>query len=288
MKSATLPADATFYESTDGLSLYYRDFGAGNAGTPVICLPGLTRNSRDFEDLATTLAARRRVLTTDLRGRGFSDYDPDWRNYHPLTYVQDVWTLLDAVGIDKVIVIGTSLGGLCAMVMAAQAPGRVAGVVLNDIGPEINPAGIERVKQYTGRLPPVESWQDAIEQSRDIYGDWLPGLTDADWEKMAWRAYRDDDDGRPRLDMDPHIGTAVREVGAQKGDPWALFDALADIPTVLLWGITSDILTRDIVEKMQARKPDLEVVEVPNRGHVPLLDEPECVAAIDGLLDRVP
>lgn len=288
MKSATLPDDATFYQSTDGLSLYYREFGAGNAGTPVICLPGLTRNSRDFEDLANTLADRRCVLTTDLRGRGFSEHDPDWQNYHPATYVEDVWTLLDTLGIEQVIVVGTSLGGLCAMVMAAQAPGRVAGVVLNDIGPEIHPAGIERVKQYTGRLPAVATWEEAVGQSKEIYGEWLPGLSDADWQKMAWRAYRDDDRGRPRLDMDPHVGTAVREVGAQKGDPWALFDALADIPTVLLWGVTSDILTRDIVEKMQARKPDLEVVEVPNRGHVPLLDEPECVAAIDDLLDRVP
>lgn len=288
MRSATLPDDATFYESQDGLSLYYREFGAGNSGTPVICLPGLTRNSRDFEDLANTLADRRRVLTTDLRGRGFSDYDPDWKNYHPLTYVQDVWTLLDTLGIDKIIVVGTSLGGLCAMVMAAQQGERVAGVVLNDIGPEINPAGIERVKQYTGKLPPVASWEEAIRQSREIYGEWLPGLSDSDWEKMAWRAYRDDENGRPRLDMDPHIGTAIRKVGAQKGDPWALFDALAGIPTVLLWGVTSDILTRDIIEKMQARKPDLKVVEVPNRGHVPLLDEPECLVAIDDLFDRVP
>lgn len=287
MKSATLSDDATFYESSDGLSLYYREFGAGNEGTPVICLPGLTRNSRDFEDLANALAGRRRVLTTDLRGRGFSAYDPDWRNYHPRTYVQDVWTLLDTLGIEQVIVVGTSLGGLCAMVMAAEKGERVAGVVMNDIGPEINPAGIDRVKQYTGKLPAVATWKEAIEQSKEIYGEWLPGLTDEDWEKMAWRAYRDDEEGRPRLDMDPHVGTAIREVGPQKGDPWALFDALADIPTVLLWGVMSDILTRDIVEKMQARKPDLEVVEVPNRGHVPLLDEPECLDAINALLDRV-
>lgn len=279
--------NASFFESHDGLKLYYRDFGAAHSGTPVICLPGLTRNSRDFEDLANRLSDRRRVLTCDFRGRGFSEYDENWENYHPRTYVQDTWTLLDHLGIDKVIVIGTSLGGLCSMVMAATQGDRLAGVVMNDIGPEINPAGIARVQEYTGRIPPVTTWDEAAEQSRTIYGEWLPGLSEADWKKMAWRAYRENEQGVPHLDMDPNIGEAVRKVGAQKGDPWALFDALKDKPVTLLWGVMSDILTKDIVDKMTARKPDLKVVEVPNRGHVPLLDEPECVAAIDAFLEQV-
>lgn len=279
--------NAGYFTSHDGLKLYYRDFGADNSGTPVICLPGLTRNSRDFEDLAEYLSDRRRVITTDFRGRGFSDYDENWENYHPPTYVQDTWTLLDHLGIDKIIVVGTSLGGLCAMVMAQTQGHRLAGVVMNDIGPEINPAGIARIQEYTGRIPPVESWDDAINQARTIYGEWLPGLSDDDWQKMARRAYREDDNGIPRLDMDANIGEAVRKVGPQKGDPWALFDALADKPVTLLWGVMSDILTKDIVDKMTDRKPDLEVVGVPNRGHVPLLDEPECIAAIDALLERV-
>ena len=283
----TMADNAGFFESHDGLKLYYRDFGADQPGTPVICLPGLTRNSRDFEDLANYLSDRRRVLTCDFRGRGFSEYDEHWENYHPPTYVQDTWTLLDHLGIDKVIVVGTSLGGLCAMVMAATNGDRLAGVVMNDIGPEINPAGIARVQEYTGRVPPVKSWEEAAQQSRDIYGDWLPGLNDEDWDKMARRAYRAGEDGVPRLDMDPNIGEAVRKVGPQKGDPWALFDALADKPVTLLWGVMSDILTEDIVDKMKARKPDLNVVPVPKRGHVPLLNEPECLAAIDAFLERV-
>ena len=283
----TMADNAGFFESHDGLKLYYRDFGAEQPGTPVICLPGLTRNSRDFEDLANYLSDRRRVLTCDFRGRGFSEYDEHWENYHPPTYVQDTWTLLDHLGIDKVIVVGTSLGGLCAMVMAATNGDRLAGVVMNDIGPEINPAGIARVQEYTGRVPPVKSWEEAAQQSRDIYGDWLPGLNDEDWDKMARRAYRAGEDGVPRLDMDPNIGEAVRKVGPQKGDPWALFDALADKPVTLLWGVMSDILTEDIVDKMKARKPDLNVVPVPKRGHVPLLNEPECLAAIDAFLERV-
>lgn len=279
--------NASFFESHDGLKLYYRDFGADKPGTPIICLPGLTRNSRDFEDLAHYLSDRRRVITCDFRGRGYSEYDEHWENYHPLTYVQDTWTLLDLLGIDKIIVVGTSLGGLCAMVMATTQGDRVAGVVMNDIGPEINPAGIERVKEYTGRVPPVSSWDEAAEQSKEIYGEWLPGLSDEDWNRMAWRAYRENEKGIPHLDMDPNIGEAVRKVGAQKGDPWALFDSLRDKPVTLLWGVMSDILTQDIIEKMTARKPDLNVVAVPNRGHVPLLNEPECLAALDAFLEEV-
>ncbi|MGI9237980.1 MAG: alpha/beta fold hydrolase [Woeseiaceae bacterium] len=279
--------NADFFESSDGLRLYYRDFGRENPGTPIVCLPGLTRNSRDFEDLAVYLSDRRRVFTTDLRGRGFSDYDPDWRNYHPGTYVQDTWMLLDTLGIKQVIVIGTSLGALCAMAMSAQSPERIAGVVMNDIGPEINPDGLARVQEYTGRVPPVSSWDEAASQAKEIYGEWLPGLSEDDWQKMAWRGYRENDQGIPQLDIDANIGEAVRNVGPQKGDPWALYDSLKDIPVLLLWGLMSDILTEDIVDKMKARKEDLEIAEVPNRGHVPLLDEPECLAAIDKFLLQV-
>ncbi len=279
--------NARFFESQDGLKLYYRDFGADKAGTPIICLPGLTRNSRDFEDLANYLSDRRRVITCDFRGRGYSEYDEHWENYHPLSYVQDTWTLLDHLGIEKIIVVGTSLGGLCAMVMATTQGDRVAGVVMNDIGPEINPVGLERVKEYTGRIPPVTSWDEAAGQSKEIYGEWLPGLSDEDWKKMARRAYRENEKGVPRLDMDPNIGEAVRKVGAQKGDPWTLFDSLRDKPVTLLWGAMSDILTQDIIDKMTARKPNLNVVAVPNRGHVPLLDEPECLAALDAFLEEV-
>ncbi|MGB5491862.1 MAG: alpha/beta hydrolase [Woeseiaceae bacterium] len=281
------PKTAQFFKSQDGLKLHYRDFGCDKPGTPIICLPGLTRNSRDFEDIANYLGDRRRVITPDLRGRGFSDHDPEWRNYHPGTYVQDTWTLLDALGIDQVIVIGTSLGALIAMAMSAQRPERIAGVVINDIGPEINPAGLARVQEYTGRIPPVKTWEEAARQAKEIYGQWLPGLSDDDWRKMAWRGYRENAEGIPTLDIDSNIGEAVRNVGPQKGDPWELFDTLKNTPVLLLWGLMSDILTEDIVDKMKARKEDLEVVSVPDRGHVPLLDEPECLAAIDSFLQRV-
>jgi pimeloyl-ACP methyl ester carboxylesterase len=281
-------ANAHHYQSSDGLNLFYRDFGGQQDGTPIICLPGLTRNSRDFADLANALSDRRRVITVDFRGRGFSDHDANWQNYHPGTYVNDVWTLLDILDIPRIIIVGTSLGGLCAMAMAAQHGERLAGVVMNDIGPEIGPEGLARIQEYTGRMPPVTSWEEAAQQTKEIYGQWLPDLSDDGYKKLAWRGYRENDDGVPQLDIDVNIGRAVREFGPQKGDPWVLFDSLKDIPTTLLWGKLSDILTKDIVDKMTARKPDLEVVPVPNRGHVPLLDEPECVAAIDEFLQRVP
>lgn len=277
-------ADGKYYTSDDGLSLHYRDFSPEMAGTPVICLPGLTRNSRDFEDLALYLGDRCRVLTPDLRGRGFSQHDPEWRNYHPGTYVRDVWRLLDQLSIDRVVVIGTSLGGLIAMALAGQNSSRLAGVIMNDIGPEVAPAGLARLQSYIGRLPPVGSWDEAIAQTREIYGESLPGLSEADWKKLARRAYREGHDGVPRIDMDLEIGRAVREVAPTIGDPWQLFRALAETPTMVLRGALSDILSPGILARMVEIKPDLEVVEVPHRGHVPLLDEPECLAAIDRFL----
>jgi pimeloyl-ACP methyl ester carboxylesterase len=294
MSTDTLPGNAHYFTSRDGLELYYRDYGSGRdygsrrAGTPVICLPGLTRNSRDFEELAEHLSRRRRVLTMDFRGRGHSAHDPAWQNYHPGTYVTDAWTLLDTLRIERVNVIGTSLGGLCAMAMAASHAERLAGVVMNDIGPEVNPAGLARIQAYTGRLGPVTSWDDAVAQTRLVYGEFLPGLTGDAWRRMAQKAYREDEHGVPRLDMDPNIGRAIRENGPMKADPWALFAALAGIPTMLLWGELSDVLTRDIVEKMLAALPALEVVQIPNRGHAPQLDEPESLAAIDGFLSEIP
>ena len=271
-----------YYESTDGLRLFYRDY-ASEHPEPVLCLPGLTRNSRDFDDLATHLATTRRVLTPDLRGRGNSARDPEWRNYNPATYTGDIWKLLDSLDVDSVIIIGTSLGGIIAMGMAMQKPTRVRGVVMNDIGPEIAPEGLQRIQKYTGLLPPVRSWEEAIAQTRETYGTWLPGLTDNGWRKMAWRAYRENN-GVPQLDIDPNIGRAIREAGAPGGDLWAAFDALRNVPTLVLRGELSDILSADTLTRMQERKPDLVAVAVSNRGHVPLLNEPECIAAIDRFL----
>lgn len=282
-----MTAHGDYYLSSDGLRLFYREFGAGHSGTPVLCLPGLTRNSRDFEDLAVHVAKTRRVLCPDFRGRGYSSYDPDWQNYHPLTYVEDVWVLLDHLKIDRVLVIGTSLGGLCAMVMAGTYPERLAGVVMNDIGPDIDPVGIARIQSYTGKQPDVHSWDEAIKLTRETYESSLPGLSDEFWARFVRRSYREDPNGVPRLDLDKHIGTAVRKTGPMKGDPWALFEAFGSLPVTVIRGEMSDILSETTTAKMKARLPHINVVNVAQRGHVPLLDEPECVAAIDNILKEV-
>ncbi len=278
-----------FVPLRDGLRMYCRDYGAVHAAaTPVLCLPGLTRNSKDFESVAVWLSAGRRVLTPDLRGRGRSDRDPNWQNYQPLTYAQDVVQLLDALQVPRVMLIGTSLGGLIAMIMGLTASQRLAGVALNDIGPEVDPAGLARIAGYVGLLPAVTSWEEAVSQARLVNGVALPEFTDADWLRFARLTYREDEAGRPVLDMDPKIGDAARRVSGPAPDLWMLFGALQSLPLLVLRGETSDILSAATVAKMAQRKPDLQQVTVPRRGHAPTLDEPVAREALSAWLKRVP
>lgn len=278
-----------YYDSADGLRLYYRDYRAGEPGRlPVLCLPGLTRNSRDFAHVAERLQAHRRVLCADLRGRGKSQHDPDWRNYHPGTYLGDVARLLADAGVERCVLFGTSLGGILTMMLAATQPQRVGAAILNDIGPEVDPAGLARIASYVGRQAPARTWEEAVATVRSTYGIALPDLTDEQWADYTRRTYTEVA-GVPRLDVDPNIGEAVRSAPAVAApDLWPIFAALGPVPTLALRGRTSDILSSATFELMQARKPDLVRVEIPNRGHVPLLDEPEAVAAIDRFLAALP
>lgn len=278
-----------FVTLRDGLKMYCREYGAANRDGPaVLCLPGLTRNSRDFESLARGLSDRWRVLTPDLRGRGRSDYDPNWQQYQPLTYVADVGELLQQRGESRVVVIGTSLGGLIAMLMAALNPAALAGAVLNDVGPEIDPAGLARIANYVGKLPPVRTWDEAAAQARLVNGVALPDYTEEDWMRFARAAYRDDGAGRPVLDMDPRIGDAMREAPAGAApDLWPLFGLLAAVPTLAIRGETSDILSAATFAKMAQLKPDLRTLLVPGRGHAPTLDEPACRVAIRAFLESI-
>ena len=273
----------------DGLSLYCREFlpPRPSSAPAVLCLPGLTRNSRDFAGLAEWLAGTHRVLTPDLRGRGRSDHDANWKNYQPLTYVGDIAVLLAGLGAPRVVVIGTSLGGLLAMMMAAMLPKVLAGVVLNDIGPEIDKSGTDRIAGYVGKLPPVVTWQDAASQARLVHAAALPDFTEDDWLRFARCTYRDDGAGRPVLDMDPRIGDAMREAAGPLPDLWPLFRLLNPVPTLAIRGATSDILSAATLSRMQQEKPDLQVLSVPNRGHTPTLDEPPCRGAIRALLERI-
>jgi pimeloyl-ACP methyl ester carboxylesterase len=280
------------FRSRDGLSLYFRDYaGRDGAGpcerVPVLCLHGLTRNCKDFESLATHLAARRRVITPDQRGRGASQYDSTWTNYHPGVYVEDMWTLLSELALERVIVVGTSMGGLMAMLMAATRPQAVAAIVLNDVGPEIDPAGAARIQSYVGRLPPVRNWNDAAAQMRTTFGTALPDYTEQQWQQFARLSFVEGEDGVPRLAADPKIGDAVRTLPVPPGATaaiWMAFRSLA-APMLAIRGEHSDILSADTFDRMQREVPSLTRVTVPNRGHPPQLDEPESLAAIDRFID---
>lgn len=270
------------YQSRDQRRLFYREFGdPGAEHLPVLCLPGFTRNSKDFVELAMRLSEQRRVLCPDLRGRGQSDYDSDLERYHPQIYLEDIWELVAVTGVQRVVVIGTSLGGLLAMMMAATRPEAVAGVVLNDVGPEIAPQGLARISEYIGRLPQVRTWPEALAQSKAVYELALPNLTDTEWEQFTKRQYAEDVYGVVRREYDSKLGDALRRLGRVSGDAWELFVALKEVPTLAFRGAISDILSPSVFDKMALVKADLMRVVVPNRGHVPLLNEPECRVAFE-------
>nr|VFK22518.1 MAG: Pimeloyl-ACP methyl ester carboxylesterase [Candidatus Kentron sp. LFY] len=280
-----IPERRITFTCRDGLSLFCRDLGPQSPDTtPVLCLPGLTRNSKDFIPLAQRHGNIRRFLCPDLRGRGLSEPDSDYIRYYPLTYVEDMWELLAHLGIPKVVIIGTSLGGLMAMIMANARPEAISGIVLNDVGPDVNHEGLRRVYEYVGLLPKVNDWAEAVRQTREVYEIALPDLDEKTWLEFTRRQYREDENGIPRLEYDHAIGTALREMGGVPMDLWALFEGLRDHPVVALRGIISDILTQETFDKMAEVKPDLVRVTVSNRGHVPLLDEPESTAVIDAFL----
>jgi pimeloyl-ACP methyl ester carboxylesterase len=276
-----------YYSSTDGLRLYCRIYPARRLlGVPLLCLPGLTRNSRDFVGLAEKLSVPREVLTPDLRGRGRSAWDSDPSHYQLPTYVQDAWSLMDSRTVRRVVVVGTSLGALMGMVMAAMQPDRIAGVVLNDAGPEIDPTGLRRIAGYAGKLPPVSSWAEAAEQAKSVYGVALPGLSDEEWLDYAHCGYRENAAGIPVADVDPKIGQAFTNPSTAPGNLWPLFAQIKGLPMLVIRGALSDLLSAATVARMACENPNLEHLTVANRGHAPLLNEPECLAAIDTFVTR--
>ena len=290
---AEMPYAEKHYRSADGLSLYYRDYRPTSADkTPVLCLPGLTRNSKDFEDIAMRLRTQRRVLSPDLRGRGKSDYDPDFHHYVPGTYVVDIVALLAAEGLHKVIIIGTSLGGILAMLIAGFKPECLEAVVLNDVGPEIAPEGAARIAGYVGVMPAINTWQDAADAQKKLNAAAFPDWTDEDWMAFARRTFKEGDTGRPLPDYDAGIGRAFREPPPAENAPpppdlWAAYRALGPIPTLVIRGALSDILAEKTLDQMKFEKPNLVTVTIPGIGHTPTLSEPQSIAAIDDFLSRL-
>ena len=275
-----------YWTSADGLRLYFRDYVGPADRPPILCLHGLTRNSRDFADFAARHAGKWRVIAPDFRGRGRSQWDPRPENYKPPVYADDILQLLDELEVPEAIVVGTSLGGLVAMAFAALAPQRVAAAVLNDIGPELDPAGLERIGKYVGQPAAFDSWDAvavALEARQSIMH---PNYRAEDWQRYARRICRESDGG---IVFDYDMAIAENFRAAQAGpavDAWPYFHALRAAPLLVVRGALSDLLSAAAAQAMADAHPDAELVTVADVGHAPDLTEREAAAAIDRFLDR--
>lgn len=281
------------WTSRDGLALYARDYpAAGEDGRlPVICLHGLTRNSKDFEEIAPIIAGwGRRVIVPDVRGRGQSDCDPDPKNYKPPVYARDVVEMMAALDIEQAVLLGTSMGGLITMTLMAIRPKAIAAAILNDVGPAIAPEGIARILGYAGKKVEIGDWSDAADYVRRTQSIAFPDFEDEDWHRFAQRTFRQGTDG-PELDYDPAIALPLSKPPSRLA-PWIagfLFRRLARRkPTLLIRGGISDIISSEIADRMQLQAPGMKRVDVPNVGHAPMLTEPAAVDAIDKFLRTVP
>ena len=278
-----------YWWSQDNLRLHYRDYaGRDDDRPPILCIPGLTRNARDFEPVADRLAGDWRVICVELRGRGESAYDKNPMNYVPLVYLQDLIGLLDELKLPQFVGIGTSLGGIMLMLLATARSPQMAGALLNDIGPDIAPAGLERIRTSVGTSGPQPTWVHAARTLAEIQGLIYPDWQLQDWLRQAKRLYRLTSQGRMVLDYDQRIAEPFRVPGSEVGvNLWPAFEAMADMPLALVRGELSDLLSPETASAMQAKVPAMDFALVSSVGHAPTLEEPEAVAAIDRLLAKV-
>lgn len=279
--------------SREGLSLFARDYAGadGDARLPIICLHGLTRNSKDFADVAPWLAdTGRRVLVPDIRGRGRSDRDPDPAHYAPKVYARDAIDLMRSLGLARAVFVGTSMGGIIIMTMMAMRPTAVAAAILNDVGPEVAPEGIARIMRYVGQAVDVPDWNAAADYVRRTNGAAFPDYDEADWDRLARNVFRDNG-GVPELDYDARILRPLLQLkpGQHRRLAWFLFRWLArKRPTLLVRGLESDVITVAIADRMARKAPRLRRVDVPGVGHAPMLTEPVAVEAINQFLHTLP
>jgi len=282
-----------YWTSFDGLRLFARDYPSlgGQQRLPVVCLHGLTRNSRDFEELGPILAAEgRRVIAPDVRGRGLSDRSANPTRYQPAVYARDIAALLDHERIDRAIFIGTSMGGLITMALAARRLRSIAGAILNEAGPEIDPRGIARILSYAGRAGPFANWNDAADYVRDTNAVAFPKFGAQDWRTLASRLFHEESNGQVVAYCDPAIADVLSKPPPRLAKPLAhwLFRRLArKRPTMLIRGEISDVITAPIAERMKKAAPQLHEAVVPGVGHAPMLTEPAALDAIRAFLARL-
>ncbi|MGV3632870.1 MAG: alpha/beta fold hydrolase [Pseudorhodoplanes sp.] len=292
-RPAEIIVESRFIPAPDGLSLHVRCYGAAadTRHLPVLCLPGLTRNEADFEPLARHLSGDaerpRRVFALDSRGRGRSGYDRDWRNYNPAVELADVIAVMNALALDRAVFVGTSRGGILTMLMAAVQPALIAGALLNDIGPVIEPAGLMRIKSYVGRMRQPADLSEGAAILRELFGAQFPNLSDADWLAWADRNWKQGPEGLVAR-YDPALAETLKDFTPDQPMPdlWAQFDLLPQVPLMVVRGGLSDILSADTAEAMRARRPDLETVAIPDQGHAPLLAETGIMSRIEDFICR--
>lgn len=270
------------FTTGDGLRLRAVEYPGVDAAPTLLCLPGLTRNGRDFARLAALLAPRYRVLCPDQRGRGLSDHDPDPSRYRPDRYVADMLAWADSLGLQRLTVIGTSLGGMMGVMMAALRPGLVQALVLNDVGPVVEAEGLARIAAYVGRQQACATLPEAAARTAATQAAVFPDFMEADWRQMVIETQRFDD-GHWRPDYDPAIAQGLAN-GSAVPTLWPLFEAVGSLPMLLLRGALSDLLSSVTAAEMQQRLPGLRAVEVPARGHAPNLLEPVALSALQAFL----
>ena len=272
-----------WWQSPDGLKLHYRDYPGPKDRPPILCIPGLTRNARDFEPLAQRLAGDWRLICVSLRGRAESQSASDVASYAPPAYLADLEALISELKLKRFIAFGTSLGGVLTMLLAAAKPGRIAGAMLNDIGPDIERAGLDRIRAMVGKQQTWPTWVHAARDLAAVNADIYPDFALHDWIAMAKRTCRLTTQGRITPAYDTRIGDAMR-ADAPPADLWPAYEALGDVPVAIIRGALSDILSNDTAKAMARRLPRARLTQVPRVGHVPVLDEPAAVRAINALL----